>query len=778
MRPLVLLTVLAACSAAPTATSQAPPFDPAALVARDRLADPSEAMDASYAPSFDRAVSAELDGAPPREWLIVTNHPVPEAAAAVRIAPYHHDGSGWVALRLLAAGGYMEPGYVEVIDLEGDGQDELLLVGDTDGVSPADLSLVRLVDGAFVDLVWGEDAGAAYVTGDVDGDGMLEIVGLPSLMGQGPPQVLGVAPDGFLRRRTPPPPQEWLPGLLEAALAAPSQQHRLDGLAAAMRHAGASPGPAAVPQLIAAWDTVASWDREPLAVLLGLTGSTQATAFFAERLARMDPEDPHRALGEAAATSGLQDAVLVAFAGRVGADSLGDVRELVQGALPAFTAQGDVRLRDAVAAALRNPQTHADVRGDLVYGVLPLDPGLAPVLIELLQSELAPELTRLTALALERAAGRFAAAPAAWRRVLDVELGRRLLDADSGHTRSAGLDLLLAHDAPLAPDERIARALNETHSPMQRGLIGALPRGGPTAADSPALRLLAGDSQVRRAVHAWIATSDEPARWIEGLGRVTTKDDLEPYSYALQRDPPKTGAAWLPVLQLALGFAVSEHPRFRQRASEMLGGLPGPGSTDRLIALLDDPVIWVRTTAADALARHAGAEAVGALISAAKAAINAPRQDGFLVGELLGSLGSTRRPSAILFLTSLPPETDAGASAVRALSLAGELGGAALDGRLQRLLADPSATCEAVHRTLSLLARTAQDRAAEHLPAVRARTCEEPEADWLPWVIESWERAEALAPISELTEHPSRAVRLAALQAKGRLLRAFAIRLE
>ncbi len=165
MRPLLLLSVVTACSAPTTAPSSTPAFDHDAIIARDKLVDPSEAIDPVYEPSFDRVFAAELDGAAPREWLIVTSHPVPEAAAEVRIAPYRWDGLDWRALPTLTAGGYMESGYVEVVDLEGDRQDELLLVGDTDGVSRADLSVVRLVKDEFVDLVWGVDAGASPTPG-------------------------------------------------------------------------------------------------------------------------------------------------------------------------------------------------------------------------------------------------------------------------------------------------------------------------------------------------------------------------------------------------------------------------------------------------------------------------------------------------------------------------------------------------------------------------------------------------------------------------------------
>ena len=513
-------------------------------------------------------------------------------------------------------------------------------------------------------------------------------------------------------------------------------------------------------------------------MLLALTGTTEAQSFLAERISAMDPADPHRALGQAVGTMALHDELLDAFGCAVRTNSLGDVQGLLEGAVPAFAAQDDPRLRDAVATALRDPTVAADVRGDLVYWVLPHDPGLAPVLIELLDTTQDPELTRLTALALQRAAGRFAARPGPWRQTMTADVGRRLLDANSHHVRAAGLDLLLAHESPPPPQELLSRALQESDVVMQRHLVGALPKGGPATANSPALQLLGGDSQVRRSVHFWIASGDEPARWLEGLANVSIDDDLQPYCYALLRDPPRTDPSWRPVQQLALAFSRDERPRFRQRASELLGGLPGASSSAALIRLLDDDVIWVRTTAADALARGADAGATKALIAAAEAAHRAPSRDSYLVGELLQAVGATRETEAVAYLAALLPHPDVGAAARYALSEAGPAGGEALATVLDQLLSGPQTPCQELHRTVDVLARLAPGAAAERLAAVRARTCEEREEDWLPGVIESWERAKAIEPITALTEHPSRTVRFAAMTARGRLLREFAIPLR
>ena len=71
----------------------------------------------------------------------------------------------------------MDPGYHHVVDVDGDGGREILIVGDTDEVAPSDLFLLGLRRDRVVNLVppQADGLGIEYLLFDREGDGKLEI---------------------------------------------------------------------------------------------------------------------------------------------------------------------------------------------------------------------------------------------------------------------------------------------------------------------------------------------------------------------------------------------------------------------------------------------------------------------------------------------------------------------------------------------------------------------------------------------------------------------------
>jgi len=122
---------------------------------------------------------AQLDGKGAREVIVR----VDELAAPdlLRLHYYAYDISNSRDPKLL--GGPLsidearDPGFMRIVDLDGDRRQELLLVGDTDGTSISELRVYTWRAG-FQDTVWGEDEGAGYVTFDYDRDGVQEILAL------------------------------------------------------------------------------------------------------------------------------------------------------------------------------------------------------------------------------------------------------------------------------------------------------------------------------------------------------------------------------------------------------------------------------------------------------------------------------------------------------------------------------------------------------------------------------------------------------------------------
>ena len=79
---------------------------------------------------------------------------------------------------ILAGGGYMDQGYLRVLDLDGDGKDEVVDVGQTDGYSQSTLSLWfwNADKRQLEDRVWATSGGVDYVFIDLDDDLVKEVV--------------------------------------------------------------------------------------------------------------------------------------------------------------------------------------------------------------------------------------------------------------------------------------------------------------------------------------------------------------------------------------------------------------------------------------------------------------------------------------------------------------------------------------------------------------------------------------------------------------------------
>ncbi|MCB1156423.1 MAG: hypothetical protein KDK45_02885, partial [Leptospiraceae bacterium] len=70
------------------------------------------------------------------------------------------------------------PGYLQIQDLDRDGKDEILVIGDTEGVSNRNLMIFEWANGQLNDRVYGEDCGISYFFLDTNGDKKSEVVAL------------------------------------------------------------------------------------------------------------------------------------------------------------------------------------------------------------------------------------------------------------------------------------------------------------------------------------------------------------------------------------------------------------------------------------------------------------------------------------------------------------------------------------------------------------------------------------------------------------------------
>ncbi len=198
-----------------------PQVDVEGLLAReDLLSEPYEDTCCGEGRiTHERTMWAELDGTSPPELVLETMEYVGEGAASWH---YHvfdvRDPSDPKRIGpALEDGGYIHYSYMNVVDLNRDGVDELMLVGEIRETAP--LRLFGLRDGTLEVLNADEDLAMVYLPYDHDGDGALELVGLQADSIDGDDAVTLTVFDGAEAKPIAPkrPASQWLPDLLTAA---------------------------------------------------------------------------------------------------------------------------------------------------------------------------------------------------------------------------------------------------------------------------------------------------------------------------------------------------------------------------------------------------------------------------------------------------------------------------------------------------------------------------------------------------------------------------------
>ena len=361
---------------------------------------------------------ADLDGQPPREAVVDLYHYVGEGATDYHLAVYAFDYRSQPRLLTLVPylDEYMDGVHLEATDLDGDGQDELFVVGGTDGVAPSDLRILSWHDGRFRDMVGDPDPGTAYFRVDLDGDGGQEIValGLASPgFGSVTVRVLRRDGEGFYRES----PVAALPELLihtfRDALAAgrvARPAYDLPLLVQALREQGRAPENLSARQadlesLYRSHDGK-PYDQEQIVAAMAWPGNASALPLVENILAA--EESDHWVAGEAAMA-------LAAIRGERAADDLFALlqerllaprsrieKDLVNSLVAALLQVGDRRGLELAVDVASDPSVPSAKRRRIIFWVL----GRYPTEIECVLFDLAtgapnPEIQRVAAARLE-----------------------------------------------------------------------------------------------------------------------------------------------------------------------------------------------------------------------------------------------------------------------------------------------------------------------------------------------------------------------------------------
>lgn len=727
--------------------------------------------------------TAELDGQPPREHIVHVGEYTGEGTWQIEFHPYAAGVDGALPRRLgppISAGWYRDPGYVRAHDLDGDGRDALLVVGDTSGDSPSALAIWRWDGAAFVDVARGGDPGVDYVVTDLGAgwpaDGVVAL----------PPQHVGDDVEAWQPLAFAPLDEGWhiiglditprLPALLErlASLDPPSRPETvLPGLARAMRLAGVRAEPAtqrAVEALHGHYD--ATWQHAAVIRAMHWPGNRAARRHLLRLLDLPSADGIQAAAIEVLASVGTDDDRRALLA-RLGVEAMAHSpwgQQQLGAALAAFEARHDPRARARLAALVDARALPLETRRWAVIRVLKQHPTAIPDLARSLSRATEPEMVEALIDALDWLTVVDAEHPA-WRIDGVAEAIRPLLGhADAGIRRSAiGPALAAASDpsAMLTPrleaeaDPRLLWALLKRLDDVPDGDAG--PGRAVAARALSHLQAQAIDEPGHSPWHALIARWGTPGAIAAGLDRAEHAATLSPYAAALPDRPPPAGEPREEMMDVLINRLSPTRPdRVRQAAAQALGAIDDDRARAALVLILRaDAMFYVRSAAAESLARrHPEVE---------EALIVALTQENLPIvrGSIINALGKHGSPKARATLIDRLAHPEDGWAAAHALARVPDA--EALE--VGRVLAERAATaidgpngCEAVGTPLGALARAALAEAEPTLAMALAR-CPARRGALLSQTIEAWARSEAPGARQALAvylDDPDRAVSRAA----------------
>lgn len=746
--------------------------------------------------------TAELDGQPPREHIVEVTEYTGEGTWQTELHPYRAAVGDALPEAMgdpIISGGYRDPGYLRIGDLDDDGRDELLVVGDTSGDSVSAVSVWRW-DGGWRERWWGPDPGVDYVPFDPAGVGSSAPL-MPSapagvVIAALPPVYL--APRGAIEpwvlldgryRPWPTDPGPWLGGLM-AHIAAHEPPRRpayvLPPLADALRRGGLRPpNPIATQHGLQAMHRQTADSEDHAALLDGMAWPGNAAARPHLR-AMMAP--PHTTSVRAAAARSLVrvggEADLRAILDRLTVDAMPEltagfmgyavVAAIVQG----FAERNDPRARARLTALVAEPALSEAARVEIVRG-LGVDTAAVPGLLRA-SPTLPPALRRAVVGA---AWSRALSDPdhAAWRVPGVADAARALLkDPDPliagqaveliRRTEPAAAAAALRDAIPAAPPRLRTSMLDalaeidpdaDARRAAARQALAALPETSP---HDPTARGL----DPRSALHDLIARHGDDSTRAAGVSRAETSGQIDAYARAFADRPPERAARGA-LVEAALPLSAPDRPdRIRQAATRVLGGLDDDRARAALMLLMrSDPVFYVRSGAAEALGRrHPEVEAalIVALVREGEAHVR-----GDII-EALGRHGTPRARAALIDRLSHPTD---GWHAAHALARVPDAAGLEVGLMLARhaaATAESPGGCERVSTPIGALARAGLDEAEGALRRVIA-ACPDARTRLVTHAIEQWQREgsdDSRRRVAAFADDPDRAISRAAWSALAR----------
>ena len=482
-------------------------------------------------------------------------------------------------------GGYMDMGWSEAVDLDSDGQAELMMFGDSDGWSPRDIYIYSWTGSEWKDLVYGPDVGAAYVIDDMDSDGTQEIIALrPRVEHYNKIEAIDVivlAKQHDMYWREAESSKEdidrWLEGALDPELAVRGRPEELGFIVQALQERGltAKHLDAARPLLMKRLRDV--WanndygdeyvDPAPLINAIAYQGSHDTALFFHELLSNTPSDLYHRRALLYAALIELDAPNDRAFIISELESSLQTVNINTQGLLGTLFDISDfppahrLLIKKIETAPLTQQHTLLSDLGRLS----------AEVTTHIFHTTPSQQLRLIALEAIADRSYPWYSDAKTWREVMGIDRTRALLDSASARERALGAKLLGAEPKLSEEDEARLWALFLKESD-EGVLLEVLPRleqvPSPKLAIETIDQLLASNpsGDLLDAAHKFMASEPSPELFAYGFTRAMEPSHLYSYGAALAKQPPTAElVSDIEPALLAL-LAPGRHERLQQRA--------------------------------------------------------------------------------------------------------------------------------------------------------------------------------------------------------------------
>ncbi|MCS7077942.1 MAG: HEAT repeat domain-containing protein [Bacteroidia bacterium] len=130
---------------------------------------------------FSEVFFAQLDSTPEKEAVIQFSHDIGEGYRDYFITILNYNNTTKQANFVYGMNTHLEfvnSGAVWIQDVDGNQKDEIIVIGDTEGITPRNIFIYQWSKDTLLDMMWGVDPGVEYALTDLNNDKKYELIAL------------------------------------------------------------------------------------------------------------------------------------------------------------------------------------------------------------------------------------------------------------------------------------------------------------------------------------------------------------------------------------------------------------------------------------------------------------------------------------------------------------------------------------------------------------------------------------------------------------------------